>query len=187
MRTDEATAAVNRQNLKALFDAGVALGFGTDSGATPLRVPGFAEHHELQLLVAVGLQPIAALRIATSQTAELLALQDRGVLAAGKLADFSVVQGDPSRRIEDLAKIEQVWHRGRKVRGPIDTFATMTLMHVSVACGPTAACRASYDVCRSCPSGCRTCFNARDRLRTARHLAAWRPFLVPNALEPSCV
>ena len=39
--------AVGQQNLKRLFDAGVHVGFGTDSGALPGRIPGFAEHHEL--------------------------------------------------------------------------------------------------------------------------------------------
>jgi hypothetical protein len=39
--------ATNEQNLKTLYDAGVKIGFGTDSGATPLRIPGFAEHREL--------------------------------------------------------------------------------------------------------------------------------------------
>ena len=48
--TDEGTFAMNSRNLKTLFDAGVQIGFGTDSGATPLRIAGFAEHRELRLM-----------------------------------------------------------------------------------------------------------------------------------------
>ena len=43
--------AVGQQNLKRLFDAGVNVGFGTDSGALPGRIPGFSEHRELELMV----------------------------------------------------------------------------------------------------------------------------------------
>jgi hypothetical protein len=36
----------NKQNLKAVHDAGVRVGFGSDSGVG-LRIPGVAEHLEL--------------------------------------------------------------------------------------------------------------------------------------------
>jgi hypothetical protein len=35
---------------KKLFDVGVNVGFGTDSGALPGRIPGFSEHRELELI-----------------------------------------------------------------------------------------------------------------------------------------
>ena len=44
LATDQDAAAMNLRNLKTLYDAGVLIGFGTDSGATPLRIAGFAEH-----------------------------------------------------------------------------------------------------------------------------------------------
>src|SRR6202012_4772451 len=71
--------ANNMKNVKALFDAGVNVGFGTDSGATPLRIAGFAEHRELKLLTDSGLTPVQAIQTATKNAAALLHLDDRGV------------------------------------------------------------------------------------------------------------
>lgn len=114
--------ATNEQNLKTLYDAGVRIGFGTDSGATPLRIPGFAEHRELQLMVESGLSPLQALTCATGRAAELLGLTDRGELQPGKLADFVVLTANPLEDISNTEKIDAVWHRGRKASGPIKSF-----------------------------------------------------------------
>ena len=84
---DKSSVQMNERNLKTLYDAGVNIGFGTDSGAFPVRIPGFAEHTELELLVAAGLTPLQAINLATGKAAALLHLNDRGVLAPGKLAD----------------------------------------------------------------------------------------------------
>jgi imidazolonepropionase-like amidohydrolase len=107
--------ATNMKNVKALFDAGVNVGFGTDSGATPLRIAGFAEHRELKLLTDAGLTPLQAIQTATKNAAAVLHLDDRGVIAPGKLADLLVVDGDPSKDIAAVDNIDSVWRRGRKV------------------------------------------------------------------------
>jgi imidazolonepropionase-like amidohydrolase len=107
--------ATNMKNVKTLFDAGVNIGFGTDSGATPLRIPGFAEHRELKLLTDAGLTPLQAIQTATKNAAALLHLDDRGIIAPGKLADLLVVDGDPSKDISAVDNIESVWRRGKKV------------------------------------------------------------------------
>jgi imidazolonepropionase-like amidohydrolase len=123
LATDQSAAAMNLRNVKTLYDAGVRVGFGTDSGATPLRVAGFAEHHELALLVKAGLTPVQAIGTATKNAAALLHLDDRGVIEPGKLADLIVVDGNPARDIADVDKIEAVWHRGRKVAGDLNSFS----------------------------------------------------------------
>jgi imidazolonepropionase-like amidohydrolase len=107
--------ATNMKNVKTLFDAGVNVGFGTDSGATPLRIAGFAEHRELKLLTDAGLTPLQAIQTATKNAAAVLHLDDRGVIAPGKLADLLVVDGDPSKDIAAVDNIDSVWRRGRKV------------------------------------------------------------------------
>ena len=107
--------ATNMKNVKTLFDAGVNIGFGTDSGASPLRIAGFAEHRELKLLTDAGLTPLQAIQIATKNAATLLHLDDRGVIAPGKTADLLVVDGDPSKDITAVDNIESVWRRGKKV------------------------------------------------------------------------
>jgi imidazolonepropionase-like amidohydrolase len=115
LAAEKQALATNMKNLKTLFDAGVNIGFGTDSGAVPLRVAGFAEHRELKLLTAAGLTPLQAIQTATKNAAALLHLEDRGVIAPGKLADLLVVDGDPSKDISAVDNIESVWRRGRKV------------------------------------------------------------------------
>lgn len=56
---------MNMRNLLTLYRAGIAIGFGTDSGATPTRIPGFAEHREFRLSVMAGLTPLQAITLAT--------------------------------------------------------------------------------------------------------------------------
>jgi imidazolonepropionase-like amidohydrolase len=119
---NEAALKTNEQNFKALYDAGVKVGFGTDSGATPLRIPGFAEHRELALMVDAGLTPLQAINVATQRAAALLGLDDRGVIARGKRADFVVVDGDPSKDIEATTHVQAVWQRGQQVSGPVTAF-----------------------------------------------------------------
>lgn len=114
------SVAMNQENLRRLDAAGVKLGFGTDAGAMPQRVIGFAEHRELQLMVDAGLSPTRALQIATSQAAELLGLADRGRIAAGKRADLLVVAGNPLADIGDSQRIKAVWQAGQQVADSIE-------------------------------------------------------------------
>jgi imidazolonepropionase-like amidohydrolase len=55
---NRAAVMTNKQNLKALQDAGVQIGFGSDFGVG-LRIPGVAEHLELALMVEAGLSPVS--------------------------------------------------------------------------------------------------------------------------------
>lgn len=103
------------QNLKRLHEAGVKIGLGTDSGATPLRVQGFGEHRELQLLVAAGLTPLEAIHAATGTNAELLNVATgMGTLEAGKLANFIVLDADPLVDIGNTRKIQSIWFEGKR-------------------------------------------------------------------------
>ncbi len=114
--------AINQRNLKRLHEAKVKIGFGTDSGATPLRVPGFAEHRELQLITDAGISPAEAIVMATRNAAQLLGLSDRGRLAPGMRADFIVLESNPMESIANTTKIVEVWQRGKKVSGPVTEF-----------------------------------------------------------------
>jgi imidazolonepropionase-like amidohydrolase len=111
---------MNQKNLLALYRAGVKIGFGTDSGAAPTRLPGFAEHRELALTVEAGLTPLEAIHLATGNAADLLELDDRGVIQSGRRADLLVVRGAPDQTIADIDQVDQVWQRGVLVsHGPV--------------------------------------------------------------------
>lgn len=103
-------------NLKKIYDAGILVTLGTDSGATPIRIQGFAEHMELALMVQAGLTPIQAITVATLNAAKLLHIEDQcGTLTAGKKANFIVLEKDPSQDIHNTQTIRAVWKDGKKI------------------------------------------------------------------------
>lgn len=108
------------RNVKALQEAGVRIAFGTDSGANPVRIPGWAEHRELELLVRAGLSPMAALVAATRGSAQMLGLPDRGTLEKGKRADFLILAENPLDDIRNTRKLVSIWHDGREIRPGVE-------------------------------------------------------------------
>jgi imidazolonepropionase-like amidohydrolase len=123
LKEDHSAVDMNLANLKTLAEAGVKIGFGSDSGATVLRIAGFAEHHELALMVKAGLTPLQALTIATKNAAALLQLDDRGTIEPGKRADLLIVDGDPASDIRAVDAVAEVWQRGKRVAGPLADFS----------------------------------------------------------------
>ena len=108
------------RNLKKIFDAGILVGLGTDSGANPVRAQGFSEHLELELMVQAGLTPLQAIGVATKNAAELMHISNRfGTLEKGKVADFIVLSANPLENIKNTRKIEAVYKAGIKVSGAV--------------------------------------------------------------------
>lgn len=109
------------KNLKKIFDAGIMVCLGTDSGAMMLRAQGFSEHLELELMVQAGLTPLQALTVATSNSARMLHIENAyGSLQTGKIADFVILDGNPSVSIKNTRKIVAVYKAGAKVsEGPL--------------------------------------------------------------------
>jgi len=106
---------MGQKNLKKLFDAGVKVAFGTDTGP-PARFQGFFEHRELELMVQAGLTPAQALQTATLNAAQCLRSErDFGTLGKGKRADLILLDADPLENILNTRKINQVWVGGREV------------------------------------------------------------------------
>ncbi len=105
--------AMAKTNLKLMVAAGVRVGFGTDSGANPQRLPGYAEHRELQLMVEAGLTPLQALHCATAVNARLLGIDDHtGMLAPGLRADFLLLSADPAVHVANTRRMVSIWHNG---------------------------------------------------------------------------
>jgi hypothetical protein len=89
----------------------VAAGTGFELRGYP--VPGAGLHRELAALVRAGLTPAEALRAATVTAADLVGAKPGFVrFSPGTEANFIVVQGDPLKRIEDVANITSVIRAG---------------------------------------------------------------------------
>lgn len=86
---------------------------GSDS-PNQLLAPGASLHDELALLVRAGMTPAQALAAATSGAAQLLRADSIGVLRAGAVADFVVLQADPHDNIRNVQRLESVIARGRR-------------------------------------------------------------------------
>ena len=74
---------------------------------------GFGDQREVELLVEGGFTPLESIHMATSNGAEFLGELDKiGTLAVGKQADLVVIDGDPTRNIRDIEKVETVFKDG---------------------------------------------------------------------------
>ena len=116
MKVHRQALEIAMKNLITLLDAGANIGFGTDSGASPFRIQGFAEHRELQLMVQAGMTPLQVIQSATGGNARLLGIDKAiGTLVPGKDADFIVLDADPTEDIRNTEKIDMVFHHGKRV------------------------------------------------------------------------
>ena len=100
-------------NFPRMIGAGVRLVLGTDTGIHPGHTFGTGDHVELARWVQLGLKPSEAIVAATSTPARLLGISDMGMLAAGKSADFVVLDGNPLDDIHNTRKIASVYLHGR--------------------------------------------------------------------------
>jgi imidazolonepropionase-like amidohydrolase len=106
---------VAMRNLKKVYDSGIPVVMGTDTGP-PYRFQGFFEHMELEYMAKAGLTPMQALVSATSTAARALNASDQvGTIEAGKWADFVVLAANPLDDIANTRKIESVWIAGNRV------------------------------------------------------------------------
>ena len=103
----------SRAAFRSALREGVSICFGGDVGVFPHG----DNVRELALMVENGMTPLAALRSATSGNARTFGLEGRvGRLAPGLFADLVAVQGDPTKDIGALRRIEAVFAGGGRVR-----------------------------------------------------------------------
>ena len=104
---------IQARNLAKIHAAGIKIVLGTDGG-----VP-WSHHVEMADMVAAGMTPSDVIVAATKNSAEFLRLNDTGTVAAGKRADFLVLDANPLDDITNTRKISGVYLRG----GAIDRAA----------------------------------------------------------------
>jgi imidazolonepropionase-like amidohydrolase len=99
------------RNLARNREAGMIIGMGTDSGTSV----AWTTHTELRDMVSCDLSPMEALVAATRVNAELIGLDDLGMVAAGRSASFVVLDADPLADINNTRRISDVYLQGLKV------------------------------------------------------------------------
>jgi imidazolonepropionase-like amidohydrolase len=109
----KAAVAARSAMFRAALKTGVKIAFGTDSAVSPHGMNA----KEFALMTGLGMAPSAALRSATSVAADLLGVDDRGTLAAGKLADIVAVPGNPLNDITAMERVSFVMKDGVVVKG----------------------------------------------------------------------
>jgi imidazolonepropionase-like amidohydrolase len=97
---------IQARNLAKLNAAGMRIALATD-GNRPWGV-----HDEMEDMVVAGMSPMQVIVAATRNGAEFLKLNDQGTLAAGKSADFIVLDANPLDDITNTRKISAVVFRG---------------------------------------------------------------------------
>jgi hypothetical protein len=112
-----------------LIATGIRIGVGSDSdhigsniGAEDdwgnllgLNMIGWAEHAEMEEMVASGMTPAQVIVAGTKTNAEWLGLDDLGTITPGKTASFVVLDADPLDDIRNTRRINAVYLGGIKI------------------------------------------------------------------------
>ena len=97
------------------YRSGVKIAFGTDQGVGPHG----DNAREFLYMVEAGIPAAYALQAATIHAAEVLGVDDQGVVEAGKRADIIAMPGDPLADIGNVMKVDFVMKDGAVYRTPV--------------------------------------------------------------------
>ena len=103
------------RNLHKMREAGVRVVLGSDSAGDPGRTMGWHAIWEVDALAKAGMTPSEVIVASTRLAAETLKLDQLGMVAPGKSADFIVLNANPLENIANTRKIYKVYLRGEEV------------------------------------------------------------------------
>ena len=105
-----------RDSFRRAVQAGVKIGYGTDTGSIPFGQNG----KQFFYMVKYGLTPMQAIQSATTWAADVMNWSDRiGSLDAGKYADLIAVTGNPLDDVTILERVPFVMKGGYVVKDEI--------------------------------------------------------------------
>jgi imidazolonepropionase-like amidohydrolase len=102
-------------NTRKLHAAGVREVLGSDTAGDGNRWLGLHTLLEFDNMVAAGFTPMEMIVAATRDSAKVLRLDQLGMVATGKSADFVVLDANPLDNIANVRKISAVYLRGEAV------------------------------------------------------------------------
>ena len=103
-----------QRSLARLSAANARIVLGSDTGLQD-HLFGMAEQRELESMNKAGMSPMQVIVAATSRPAEYMKLDQMGTLAAGKEADFLVLDANPLDDITNTQRISKIFIKGAEV------------------------------------------------------------------------
>ncbi len=101
------------EEIKILFENGVNMVLGTDTGNTFI-FPGYSLHEEMQLMELGGMQPIDIIKMGTHNAAKMMDVLDtHGTIEPGKYADMILLDENPLETISNTLTINKVFKNGK--------------------------------------------------------------------------
>ena len=105
-----------QKNLERFLSLGGQTVYGTDAGNP--HMPFGVSVKEWKDLQSAGLTPIQCLKMATSQAAKVLGMEEKlGTIEKGKLADLALYQHDPLKDPQNFRTLQMVFKSGRSYSG----------------------------------------------------------------------
>lgn len=113
LEKERRTGATQRANFEKAVEAGVTMGFGSDSGVYPHG----DNARQFSRMVRFGMTPLQAIQAATTVNARLFGLEGKaGTLAPGAWGDLIAVRANPLEEIETLEDVPFVMKEGVTVK-----------------------------------------------------------------------
>ncbi|MDZ7699707.1 MAG: amidohydrolase family protein [Deltaproteobacteria bacterium] len=122
LKENSVESAIARKNLDHQLEQiaeagrlGVRIALGTDAGSLGVY-HGSSVAEELKLLMRAGYGVEAAIQSASLHGAELLGLENAGIIADGRAANFIAVKGSPAELPDSLNRIEAIFVSGKRLK-----------------------------------------------------------------------